>query len=317
MSGDKSNMRTERVDEILLAKYLLGNLSEDEQVRVEDRAFADPDYMGALEGVEADLIDAYVRGELAESGRREFERRFLISPARRTKVEFARALTRVAAESKAAESVVAKQRSGWEIFVRAFRGWNPAQQFAVGLAVLLCVSGASWLVVQNTTMRSRLAVLEAERHRLEIQKRALSPQVSEEKNHAGSPIAPSQPQTSPDTGRAPSLASLILMPGLSRGEAQVEQLVLGPSVQLARIEIQLEGRDDYPKFRAELRTRSGEELLSRSNLHKHRTPGNDSVVLDVPASALAPGDYELALKGIHPDQSVDDIGYYYFRVLKH
>ena len=67
MSGDKSHMRTERVDELLLVKYLLGRLTEEEQVQVEDRAFADRDYMAALEAAEADLIDAYVRGELARS----------------------------------------------------------------------------------------------------------------------------------------------------------------------------------------------------------------------------------------------------------
>src|ERR1700686_3525838 len=102
MNGGKSRIRSERVDEILLVRYLLGNLTEEEQAQVEDRAFADTDYRDALEAVEADLIDAYVRGGLSPSERREFERRFLTSPGRRSKVEFARALARVAAESKAA-----------------------------------------------------------------------------------------------------------------------------------------------------------------------------------------------------------------------
>ena len=97
-------MRSERADEKLLVKYLLGNLSEEEQVQVEDRAFADADYLGALEAAEADLIDAYVRGELSQSDRRGFERRFLTSPQRRSKVEFARALATIAAESKVRES---------------------------------------------------------------------------------------------------------------------------------------------------------------------------------------------------------------------
>ena len=36
--SDESYMRTDRVDELFLVKYLLGRLSEEEQVRVEDRA---------------------------------------------------------------------------------------------------------------------------------------------------------------------------------------------------------------------------------------------------------------------------------------
>jgi hypothetical protein len=316
MNGGESNMRSERVDEILLAKYLLGNLTEDEQVRVEDRAFADPDYVGALESAEADLIDAYVRGELGESDRRGFERRFLISASRRTKLEFARAFAKVEAESKPAESAAGRQQSGLETLVSAFRRWNPAFQFEVAFA-LICVAGASWLIVENKAMHSRMAVLEAQRRNLEIREQRLRRQLSEEQSHAGSLTAQLLQRPSPNATHVPSLASLILLPGLSRAETRVEQLVLSPTVQLARIEIQLEARDDYTRFRAELRTRGGEELLDRSNLTKHRTAGNYSVVLDVPASVLAAGDYELALKGILNDQSVQDVGYYYFSVLKH
>src|SRR6516225_8420330 len=86
-NGGKSDMPSERVDEILLTNYLLGKLSEEEAVQVEDRAFAGAAYRGELEAAEADLIDAYVRGDLTQSDRREFERRFLTSPGRRGKVE--------------------------------------------------------------------------------------------------------------------------------------------------------------------------------------------------------------------------------------
>ena len=36
-----------------------------------------------------------------------------------------------------------------------------------------------------------------------------------------------------------------------------------------------------------------------------------------PASALAAGEYQLALKAIMSAASTQDIGYYYFTVLKH
>src|SRR5678809_240986 len=99
MNGGKSPMRSENVDETLAVRYLLGKLTEEEQVRVEDRAFSDAGCLGMLESAEADLIDAYVRGELRQPDRRDFERRFLLSPQRRRKVEFARALAAVSAET--------------------------------------------------------------------------------------------------------------------------------------------------------------------------------------------------------------------------
>src|SRR4051812_37392044 len=119
MSGDKSRMQTESVDELLLVKYLLGYMTEEEQVRVEDRAFADREYMSALDAVEADLIDAYVSGDLPQTDRRAFEHRFLTSPQRRSKVEFAQALARVTAEAAPVASLVPKPVTTWSAL------WNP------------------------------------------------------------------------------------------------------------------------------------------------------------------------------------------------
>ena len=100
-------MRSQSSNETWRVKYLLGNLTEEEQAQVEDRAFADGDYLSSLEATEADLIDAYVRGELSQSARRSFELRFLTSAERRRKVEFARAFATITAESKTQESPAA------------------------------------------------------------------------------------------------------------------------------------------------------------------------------------------------------------------
>ena len=308
-------MRTERVDEVLLVNYLLGRLSEEEQVQVEDRAFADAEYLGALEGAEADLIDSYVRGELSQTERRQFESRFLTSSQRRSKVEHARALARVAAESKASQSVVPQRLSAWQGLVNLMRGWNPALQFAAGMAVLVCIAGVSWLTMQNTTMRSQVTALEAQRRDMENRERSLEQQLVEERARAGGLAAQAPKQPPSEATRAPLLASLIFVPGLSRAETPVQQLSLNSSEQLAHIEIQLEARDEYPRYRAELHTKRGEEVLVRGNLTRRQTAAGMAVVFDIPATALAAGDYELALKGMAGGQQTD-LGYYYFRVQK-
>lgn len=293
-------MRTEPIDDALLLNYLLGNLSEEEQARVEDRALADADYLGALEAAEADLIDGYVRGELSQSDRREFERRFLTSPQRLSKVEFAKAFKRVAADLRVSQA----PPSAWQTLVNLFRSWNPVLQFASAAAALILVAAASWLMVQNGEMRSRVNTLEAQR-------RSLQQQLNEE--HARN--AQLQKQPPPEAAHTPLLASLVFLPGLSRGNVAAQRLVLNPSAQLVHIEIELEPRDDFPQFRAELHTRSGEEILIRSNLQKRRTSAGAAVVFDVPSSALPAGEYEMALKGISNGQATD-IGFYYFTVQK-
>jgi anti-sigma factor RsiW len=308
MMAGKSPMRSQRSNETWHVKYLLGDLIEEEQVQVEDRAFADADYLSALEATEADLIDAYVRGELSPADRRSFEFRFLTSPERRRKVEFARALATIASESKTQEPRAAGRPS----LLRAFWGWNPVVQFAAAMAALICIAGGSWLVSENAAIRSRVAALEAERRDFELREQSLRQRLSEEQSRAAALSAPNRQPS--EAAVAPLVASLVLVPGLSRAQTRVEQLVLSPSVQIARIEIELESRDDYPRFRAELRTRRGEEVLSRSNLVRRKAGPGFAVSVDVPASALAVGDYELALKGIAADQTSQDVGYYYFGV---
>lgn len=273
-------MPAERIDETLLVKYLLGDLPEERQIDVEDRAFTDREFLGALEAAEADLIDAWVRGELSPSERRAFERRFLTSPSRRNKVEFARALAKVTSESKPAEALPGKVRR-WPFGIQ----WSPAVQWAAGLACLFCVAVTTWFTIENAAMRSRLSALEARLNR-----------------RVHEPPAP-----------AAGVASLVLLPGLSRAETRVPQLGVDPAAQIVRIEVKLEPRDDYSRFRVELRTRQGEDVLTFANLARRETAEGYAVVVDVPASVLPPGQYELALKGMKKD-SAEDVGFYYFNI---
>src|SRR5262245_6158847 len=147
MAG-KSPMRPQRSNEAWQVKYLLGNLTDEEQVEVEDRAFADADYLRALEATEADLIDSYVRGQLSQADRRGFEFRFLTSPERRRKVEFARALATIGSESQHEEP----RAAGWSFFPGAFWEWTRVVQFASAAAALICIAGGAWLVSENAAI---------------------------------------------------------------------------------------------------------------------------------------------------------------------
>jgi hypothetical protein len=299
MNGRQSHMRSQPADEGVLVKYLLGNLSEDEQVQVEDRAFADPDFMGALEAAEADLIDSYVRGELSYPDRRSFELRFLTSDRRRSKIEFARALCTLSAEANV-------RKSPRPSLISVLRAWNPGLQFAAATAVLFCLLGVLWLVFDNSISRSQVAALNAERRASERREETLKRQLRQQQ----------QTRQPAEPGGASLIASLILPPGISRAQTRVERLVLSPSSQIAHIEMQIESRDDFPRFRAELRTGKGEEILTASNLVRRKAGPGYAVSFDVPASALQTGEYELALKGVPANRTGEDIGYYYFIVMK-
>lgn len=306
-------MNAQSPDETFLTRYLLGYLAEEEQVQVEDRAFSDPAYLATLEGVEADLIDAYVRGDLRGAERLAFERRFCTSPRRLNKIEFARALMPVAAEAPALRFTASPGVAWW---ANLFSGRGLGPRFAAALAALTMAAGLGWLATDNAAMRSRIAAFESQGRDLQARNETAERLLSAERSRANRLASELLNQQSARPPAAPAIASLVLLPGLTRAEASRGQLVIPPSAQLARVEIQLEARDAYPQFRAELRTIDGREVLTRSNLRRRQTTAGSSVSFDVPASALAAGDYELELQGIPADRSVQELGYYYFRVLR-
>jgi hypothetical protein len=298
--------RTAQGDERMLIDYLLGNLPEPKQEEVEDRAFADRSYLAAIQAAEADLIDAYVRGDLSDPERRQFELRFFASPVRRKKVEFARTLAKIAGEE--ARIKAEARPSLW----RRMLPWDRPLHFAAAMGALLCAAAVSWLTVENRAMRTQVADLQSRGSELKRQTTSLSAQLAEERARSAKVAAQPKP-TIPQA----LVASLILARGTSRSQDVPSQLVLTPGAKLVQIEVQLEPRDDFPRFRGELRTSGGDEVLTRAGLRPRRASGGFTVSVDIPASALPPGQYELALKGVTASGSERDVGYYQFGVKRY
>src|SRR5689334_12438544 len=73
-------------------RYLLGKLTEQETAEFEAQCFEDDGLFHEMTDLENDLLHSYVRGEFSTTERKEFEIGYLISPARRRKVEFVQAL---------------------------------------------------------------------------------------------------------------------------------------------------------------------------------------------------------------------------------
>src|SRR5215212_1304020 len=180
------NMAADINDEAFIARYLLGELPEEEQARIEDRAFADRDYFAIITAVENDLIDGYVRQELSETERRQFENRFLASAERRKRVEFARTFASIPLEAAVVEparrSVVAPAVPSWRESLEAFiRGLNPAARFAMAAAMLLVLAGGAWLLTETLRSRNESTQMQAENQSRQIERKALEQQVEIER----------------------------------------------------------------------------------------------------------------------------------------
>ena len=328
-------MEPNPTSEKLIAQYLLGELPEQQQVEIEDRAFSDHEFMTSITSVENDLIDEYVRRDMSESDRRRFESRFLASESRRKRVEFARSLAHLLDETRVTERETRKvsaTRSSWRDALAAFfDGLNPVGKIALTAATLVILLGGAWLITQTLTLRNRLNQLQAQqrndRQTLERQveserrrNQELSAQLDQEKQQRAQSDESlrrlSETASQPSEAPRSIIASLILLPGISRGATTQPKLILPPNASVARLQIGIEPEEDYKSFGVELRTAGGRPVWMRDSLTARSSRGGRSIRLTLPASALLPGEYELRLKGVPQAGPPEDVGFYYFEVMK-
>ena len=318
--------------EKLITRYLLGELPEEQQVEIEDRAFQDQEYVATITAVENDLIDEYVRGEMPETVRRKFEDRFLASVERRKRVEFAKALTHVTSEYALKEkSAVVPVSVSWRDSLDAFfRSLNPVAKSAMTAIVLVLLVGGAWLVTETLRLRSRLTQLQAENQsrqnleqQVELQRRRneeLIARLNQERQQReqSEESLRQLSETADVTTPAPRslIASLTLLPGISRGGGEKPSLSIAPDVRLVRLQIGIDPEEQYKTFAVDLRSLAGRQVWTRENLSARNRRGARSIGLTLPATALKPGEYELKLSGVTEAGATEDVGFYYFNVRK-
>ncbi len=320
-------------NEKLISQYLLGELPEEQQVEIEDRACSDKDYLATITTVENDLIDEYVRGELSPSDRQRFESRFLASAERRKRVEFAKALRTAFSESKAPEKNLVQAATGWswrESLYAFLNGLNPAARLAFAAAAILVVAGAALLFVETLRLRRQVTQLQAEKQAgqdfqqaLEAERKRnaeLNARLDQEKQQREQTDESLRQLTETPEAKNPApppvIASLTLLPGLSRGGGQKPTLDLSNDARLVRLQIGIDPEEQYKSFAVELRTLAGRQVWNRENLATRTRRGSRAVGLTLPATVLKSGEYELRLRGLTEGGGSEDVGFYYFNVRK-
>src|SRR5438105_8012330 len=305
-------------DDKMIARYLLGELPEAEQTKLEEQAFSDSDYLQQVRAVEKDLMDEYARGELSGAEREAFEQRFFASESRRRQIEFARALLQGRGESPARASAAAATTSWWDSLFLFGRGLNPALRFALAALALFVVIGGVWLFRESARSRREQAQIQPPSEATPpVQENATSKSNAERR-------AQNEPQVTPSPanrleGRQtppPVIASLLLLPGTSRGSEGHPHLTIAPATSTAQLRVVLESGDEYKTYGLQLRTIAGKVVRSQTGLPAHAGPGGRAVMLTLPASLLTTGDYELTLNGINEQQQAEPLGFYYFSVRK-
>lgn len=321
--------------EQITTRYLLGELSEQEQIALEERYFSNPQVFNQVLQVESELVDAYARGRLSNEVRARFERSYLNHPARTERVKFARALT--ARLDELEESTVHAEQPASPVSWRqrllaGLRGQWPWFKVSMALATLLILLVGVWLFVASRwrQQRSEAAQIQAEQDNQERlareqqaarQQPAETPQQTEklpdeEERAARNP--PQTPQVLPTpTPNSVPVVYLVLNAGSVRGgdDARTQILVIPQGTTQARLLLKLKD-NSYSSYRVSLGKIGGAEIFSQTNVKPRSSKSGASFIFTVLARKFANGDYALTLSGINPDGEVDDLNKSLFRVEK-
>ncbi|HEY7546660.1 MAG TPA: hypothetical protein VID27_17345, partial [Blastocatellia bacterium] len=298
---------------------LLGALTEEEKLRVEERFFTDNDFYEQLLAVENELKYDYAQGHLSLQEKRSFEDRFLKHRADSRRAEMAGVLLKKVSE---ASPVVQSDSNRWLNRLMSAVGLRSAlMQYALVALALVMAATSAWFIYRTVHLRGELEETEIARareeermERLLTEERARNEQLAEELERERS-----KQNSSPGKIEKPAVSaavSVALKPGLEREGGKVRKLQLQPEVEQVRIQLDVRAEGDYQSYRASIQTPDGEEIWSRSRLRARNTPSGRFVFLSVDATILDAGDYVIILKGVKADHAIEDVGDYYLTIVK-
>jgi hypothetical protein len=257
-------MSFETQQDRLILDYLLGRLTEEEKIRLEEGYFQDHTLMARLEFLEDRLIDEYVNEELGSEDRADYERHFMASPRRLEKARLSRGLRLAAlgAERKQEAALF------WDFLRRPY-----FRAFVLVSASILLVCGW-WVALES---RSELVRVRESLERQLADSRSRQQQL--EKSQSAQGAAPGAP--------APAVIAFVLTPGLSRGTPGAGRLRIPRTDVLVRFQLKLPDGVPGPPYLVSLRTADGDVIWSEE---VSRSTGS-ALTISVAGSILSEGDF--------------------------
>jgi hypothetical protein len=133
-------------DQQRIRRYLLGQLNDEEQQKVEDRLMTESDFFEELEVSKDEIIEEYCAGELTTKERDWLEQHFLASPEGKLRRRFALALSRGKPKSPKRLTLFERLQDLWKS-----QPWAVA---AIASAVVVLVVGGIVLRATISTSQS-------------------------------------------------------------------------------------------------------------------------------------------------------------------
>ena len=310
-----------------MTQYLLGTLSEDDRVRLEERYFSDDSLFEEIEIAEEELIDKYVRGELSTSDADRFAATVAGSSRIAERVDFARVWKNKLASTSLTSPITQREAvrdpvSWWQKFFGPTESRTPRLAYAVVALILLVGSVAllaGWLRIreQSRQLAAQQAALEQRQRELDRQAADLKNQLEELAKGSTQPTpteTPNQVDVPTPEGER-TIVALMLSPGATRGQGSGNTIRITPGTQQVRITLNV--RDtDYSSYEAIIKTPDLTTVFASGPLRLNRSGSRASIVLSVPANKLPPGVYPVIVSGRTPAGTSETVHDYQFRVIR-
>jgi hypothetical protein len=308
--------------ENLIRRYLLGDLPEAEQLALEQEFFADDEKFEQVWGAENHLLDSYVRNALAPAERDLFEKNYLASPLHRERLAFARTLVQaVDSPPRAAAYDSRRAQSSPTGFSHWFGG--RFMQWGMAVATLIMVIAGVWLLAERARLRDHMNQLQEAKAEEQQRAAELENRIAEERRRQqelAAELARLREQQGksekpgpapPDSSPPHSVVSLLLSPMILRGAGETAQVKITSATTEVRLQLKIE-EPSARNFRVSLQTVEGAQVWNASASRK----GAALLNVALPAAKLSTNDYILTLSANDAANQPQEIGRYFFRVIK-
>lgn len=328
-----------------LKKYLLHDpaFTPEDTARLEELLVEDERYLERLFLVENELIEDHLRGALSAEEDLRFNSHFLVTPERREKLRYIRALATVRPADRREQaqrpSPQVATSSLWQSLLAFMR--PPRRLAAAAAFILLLVAAAVWLTPKSGRPADPLLVENPPGQA--SQNRNLPPgDKADPSNTVGvnnttapsptptatplptrprrdmrPPLPARTPHTAPPRTPPPSSVPTVfaLVSGVLRGGGDVAEKRIEPGSKIVKLNLRLDLERDYEVYQIVVQDSAGREVARRVRLRAGSENSLPTIVISLPAVLFRPDDYVVILSGGEGRQ-YSEVDRYSFRVLR-
>jgi hypothetical protein len=322
-------LAADRHNEALARQYLLGQLSEEDAICLEEEYVADDDTFEEMEVAEDEIIDAYVRKELSRADRKRFEKLLVTAPRIRKRVEIAKMLAARASQQHirpmepVAEAVDRKRGVkswSWKTVFQPSLGFRRLAFTSLALALVVGVPALfiDWLRIREES--SRLSATRAELERENQKLTAQNNEYSSDRQRLSEELKKQEAENSKLNGeieqalnrpsQPPRIPILLMISGSRASDSSNRDIRLPKEPAVFELTIVLE-KASFERYSVIVKT-TDERVISGP--HLLRTRGK-ILKLRLPSTRFKPNDYIVTVSGVPPSGTPVEIEDYTFRII--